>query len=214
MALLARREEALVEIAKELPGSLVAPADLRDEQSIRDAFARVKTEWGGVDVLINNAGLGHAMPLPEADAEQMREMMDVNVIGLCLCTREAIQDMQTRDEGHVIHVSSLSAHRVPAKIGGAFYAATKHAVKALTEGLRQELRAAESRVRISSVSPGFVETEFAERYYQDPNKAAELYASFKSLDADDVAESIVYVLSAPEHAEVHDLLLRPREQLS
>jgi NADP-dependent 3-hydroxy acid dehydrogenase YdfG len=107
-------------------------------------FGAIREKFGGVDVLVNNAGLGHDAPLTSGATDEWREMLELNVLALCICTREAIADMRRRgDDGHVVHVSSLAAHRVPP--GSGVYAATKFAVRALTEALRQELRALGSK---------------------------------------------------------------------
>jgi len=213
VAALARRAERLDELCAGEGEWLALPCDLRDEASLLDAFARVRAEWGGVDVLVNNAGLGHKAPLTSGATEHWREMLEVNVLALCVATREAVADMQRRGgTGHVIHVSSMSAHRVPG--GSGVYSATKYAVRSLTEGLRLELREQGSPIRVSAVSPGFVETEFAAHYHRDPAAAAETYSRYKVLDSEDVAEAVAYLLGAPDHVQVHDLLMRPTEQPS
>lgn len=213
VALCARRAERLNELAGEIGNarSLVVPADLSDEAQILAVFDEVRRQWGGVDVLINNAGLGRAAPLLSADSGPWREMLDVNVLALCICTREAIRDMRERgDDGYVVHVSSMAAHRVPPQ--GGLYAATKFAVRALTEGLRQELRALKSAIRVSAISPGYVETEFAAVYHGNEEAAQRTYSRLKVLEPEDVAATVRYVLSQPRHVQVHDVLMRPTEQ--
>jgi len=193
--------------------SLALPVDLRDVGQIEGLFEAVRQRWGGVDVLVNNAGLGHKAPLLSGDAELWREMLDVNVLALCVCTREAVADMRRRgDDGHVIHVSSMAGHRVPG--GSGVYSATKYAVRSLTEALRLELRAAGSGIRVGALSPGFVETEFAERYHRSAELAQETYSRFKVLEASDMADAIVTMLAAPAHMQIHDLLVRPTAQPS
>jgi len=211
----ARRADRLTALADEVAaagGSLLARSvDLRDETAIADGFAALRETHGGVDVLVNGAGLGHAATLLSGQTEQWREMLEVNVLALCICTREAIADMQRRGgEGHVVHISSLAAHLVPA--GSGAYAASKFAVRALTEGLRLELRALKSPIRVSAVSPGFVETEFAEHYHKSAEAAAATYGRYKVLEAGDVAAAVRYLLSAPPHVQVHDLVIRPTLQ--
>jgi NADP-dependent 3-hydroxy acid dehydrogenase YdfG len=187
--------------------------DLRSEASIMKMFAHVREQWDGVDVLINNAGLGYKAPLLSGQTEHWREMLEVNVLGLCICTREAIADMRRRgDLGHVIHISSMSGHRVPA--GSGVYSATKFAVRSLTEGLRQELRAAGSGIRVSSVSPGFVRTEFAAHYHQDTEAAKETYSRFEVMTPGDVADAVAFALLSPQRVQIHDILVRPTAQLS
>jgi NADP-dependent 3-hydroxy acid dehydrogenase YdfG len=175
-------------------------------------FAVAREQFGGIDVLVNNAGLGRAAPLSSAPTEVWREMLEVNVLGLCIATREAIRDMERRGSGgHVVHVSSMAGHRIPGPDGGV-YAATKFAVRALTEALRQELRARHSPIRVTAVSPGHVMTEFADVFRGTAGAAEELNSRFKLLEAGDVAEAIVWALTRPPHMEVHDLLVRPTAQ--
>jgi 17beta-estradiol 17-dehydrogenase / 3beta-hydroxysteroid 3-dehydrogenase len=113
--------------------------------------------------------------------------------------------------GHVVHVSSMAGHRIPGPDAGV-YAATKFAVRALTEGLRQELRARKSPIRVTAISPGYVETEFAEIFSGRPRADAELAARLRTLEARDVAEAVLWVVTRPAHVQVHDVLLRPTEQ--
>lgn len=213
VAVAARREDRLAALVSEADGAemLAVPTDLRDAFAIAALFDTVRDRWGGVDVLVNNAGLGHASPLMTGDTEHWREMLEVNVLALCVCTREAIADMRSRgDDGHVVHISSMAAHRVPP--GSGVYSATKHAVRALTEALRQELGHAGSAIRVSAVSPGFVETEFAEHYHGTPDAAARTYGRYPVLQPEDVADAVAWVLSRPPHMQVHDVLVRPTRQ--
>jgi 17beta-estradiol 17-dehydrogenase / 3beta-hydroxysteroid 3-dehydrogenase len=185
--------------------------DLRDPESIADMFTGLRASLGGVDILVNSAGLGFHSPLLSGETETWREMLDVNVLALCICTREAVADMRRRgDNGYVIHISSMSGHRVPG--GSGVYSATKFAVRSLTEGLRMELHDSGSGIRVSAVSPGFVETEFAEVYHQSQKKAQETYSRYRVLDAEDVAEQVFFLLGTPPHVQVHDVLMRPHSQ--
>lgn len=219
LAICARRQDRLDAIALELTQKgadvLSQPVDLRDEAQILSFFAAIKSRWGHLDVLINNAGLGHKESLTSGDTEAWREMLEVNVLALCICTREALSLMMpesTDCAGHIVHVSSMSGHRVPAITG--MYSATKFAVRSLTETLRRELRSQNSPIRISSVSPGVVETEFAQKYHQSAEKAENTYAQFPVLQADDIASAVVYALTQPAHVEVNDILVRPTQQAS
>lgn len=213
LAIAGRRDDRLRALIDELPGTevLAHRTDLRDESSIDALFTAVRERFGGVDVLVNNAGLGFDAPLVSGSTAEWREMLDVNILALCVCTREAIRDMRVRgDAGHIIHVSSMAAHRVPHQSG--VYSATKFAVRSLTEGLRQELRSLGSGIRVTSISPGFVETEFAERYHASAEIAQQTYSRYKVLEDVDVADAIVFALGAPPHVQVHDVLLRPTAQ--
>ncbi len=216
LVLAARRQERLKVLADSFEDPsrvLIFQTDLRDPSSIASLFTALREKWGGVDVLINNAGLGRFAPLTSGDEELWREMLEVNVLGLCICTREAIKDMRTRgDNGHIIHISSMASHRVPG--GSGVYSATKFAVRSLTEGLRLELRALNSKIRVGAISPGFVETEFAEVYHGDAAKAEETYSRYKVLESRDVAATCLHLLEMPEHVQIHDVLMRPTEQPS
>ncbi len=218
LAICARRRDRLVQLAQDLPlqssDVLYQAVDLRHEPDIVSFFSRIQDQWGGVDVLVNNAGVGRRASLMQGETAGWQEMLDVNVLALCICTREAIRLMhQQGDRGHIIHISSMSGYRIPGATSS-FYAATKFAVRALTEGLRQELRAADSQIKVSAVSPGFVETEFAEKLHQSAEKASELYSRFPVLQPADIAEAVWYLLSQPQHVQVHDILLRPTLQTS
>lgn len=205
----ARRAERLEEIEGLIPYTV----DLRDERQILDMFADLESGHGGVDVLVNNAGLGHRAPLLSGATEHWREMLDVNVLALCVCTREAIAHMRRGEsEGHIIHISSMAGHRVPG--GSGVYSATKYAVRSLTEGLRQELRTEGLPIRVGAISPGFVETEFAAHYHKRQEAAAETYGRYQVLRDEDVAQAVLYLLKQPSHVQVHDVLMRPTEQSS
>ena len=142
-------------------------------------------------------------------------MLDVNVTALSVCTREAIQLMLSKDisDGHIIHVSSISGHRVAPSPSTHFYSATKFAVRALAEGLRQELRAIKSGIRVTLISPGVVETEFALRLH-DKEKGQQFYANSPAIKAKDIADIVINVLKMPAHVEINDVLIRPTHQVS
>ncbi|MGF1496362.1 MAG: SDR family NAD(P)-dependent oxidoreductase [Elainellaceae cyanobacterium] len=217
LAICARRQSRLDPLVAELEQSgieaMAIPVDLRQEADILTCFEKIRDRWGGVNVLVNNAGLGRQAPLMSGDTAAWREMLEVNVLALCVCTREAVKEMRARgDRGHIVHIGSMSGHRVPG--GSGVYSASKFAVRALTEGLRQELRAANSQIRVSCVSPGYVETEFAEKYHQSAEKAEETYSRFPVLQPTDIAEAVWYLLSQPDYVQVHDILMRSTYQTS
>lgn len=206
-----RLEQLAAEVAAEGGELMPLTVDLRDEARIVAAFAQLRERWGGVDLLINNAGLGHDAPLVTGATEAWRDVLEVNVLALCICTREAIADMRRRGTGgHVVHVSSMSAYRVTS--GGGMYAGSKFAVRALAEALRKELHALDAGIRISCVSPGFVETEFEQQYHQDAEIAREIYGRYPVLQPEDVAEAVRFLVTQPPHVQIHDLLVRPTRQ--
>ncbi|KAI4887271.1 hypothetical protein NFI96_021668 [Prochilodus magdalenae] len=197
--------------------------DLSVEEEILSMFSSIKSSHGGIDVCINNAGLAHPEPLLTGKTSGWRNMIDVNILALSVCTREAYQSMKERnvDDGHIININSMSGHRVVNNPNSHFYTATKFAVTALTEGLRQELRETKTHIRATSISPGIVETEFAYRLFSDsPEKAKGAYESIKCLQADDIASAVIYALSAPPHAQarivfpcIGEIQMRPVEQV-
>ena len=185
--------------------------DVRDEASVKSAFAAVAAKWGGVDVLVNNAGLGHGQSLFNGETEKWREVLEVNVLALAVFTRETLAQLEARGAaGHIVHVSSMSAHRIAP--GSGMYGATKFAVRALTESLRKELWERKSRTRVTAISPGLVETGFHAVFTGSEKGAREIYDSMKVLDPADIVSALRYVLSQPPHVQVHDVLVRPTEQ--
>jgi NADP-dependent 3-hydroxy acid dehydrogenase YdfG len=216
VAAVARRSDKLKQLESSLAGAagsvLAVEADLRREEDIHRLFETVRATWGGVDLLVNNAGLGRETALANADPADWREMLDVNVFALSVCCQEALKDMAGKPEAQIVNISSLAGHRVPLGRDVAFYSATKHAVNALTEGLRDEMTRARRPVRVCMISPGLVETEFHAHSFGDPAKARAFYERFKPLEPNDVADALLYMLAAPPHVLVHDIVLRPLAQ--
>ncbi|NXG43463.1 DHR11 reductase, partial [Psilopogon haemacephalus] len=200
------------------PGTLIPyKCDLSNEEEILSMFSAIKTLHQGVDVCINNAGLARPEPLLSGKTEGWRTMIDVNVMAVSICTREAYQSMKERniDDGHIININSMNGHSVVPQSVVHFYSATKYAVTALTEGLRQELREAKTHIRATCISPGLVETGFAFKLHDnDPERAAATYESIRCLKAEDMANAVIYVLSAPPHVQIGDIQMRPTEQIS
>ena len=217
LALIARREERLAEVCAqvaELGGEAWPyPVDIRNSEALENTLSKIQSEHGDARVIINNAGLGHSAPLTSGVTAHWREMLEVNVLALCVCTREVTAQMrESGDWGQVIHISSMSAHRVPE--GSGVYSATKFAVRSLTEGLRRELRELKSHIRVTAISPGFVETEFAAHYHRSEERAKEIYNAYPVMSAEDVARQVHFVLTQPPHVQVHDMLSRPTQQLT
>ncbi len=216
--LLARRLERLKALCQELnqyqanqEQAIAYQLDLRNTDDIEKLFAEIYERFGPIRVLVNNAGLGHFSPLSTGKTEDWRETLEVNILAPSVCTREAIQHMRKHDDwGQIVHISSMSAHRVPQ--GSGMYSASKFALRSLTEGLRKELRELGSEIRVGSISPGFVETEFAAHFHRSEEKANEIYTQYRVLDPNDIANALVYLLTQPAHVQVHDLLIRPTAQ--
>nr|XP_061828043.1 dehydrogenase/reductase SDR family member 11-like [Nerophis lumbriciformis] len=186
--------------------------DLTSEEEIASMFSAIKAQHEGVDVCINNAGVVHAEPLLSGRTTGWKNMLDVNVLALSICTQEAYQSMKDRnvDDGHIININGMSGHHILGNPDLHFYCATKFAVTALTEALRRELREANSHIRTSCISPGRVDTEFVLRLYSGDTE--KISGKYKPLDTKDVADAVTYVLSAPPHVQVGDVQMRPVEQ--
>ena len=185
--------------------------DLRSENSIKKLFEEIRNIYGGIDILINSAGIGYNAPLIDSKTRLWREMLDVNVLALCICTKEALKDMiKNGDQGHIVNISSLSGHRVYKE--GGVYAATKFSITAITESLRLELRNLDSKIKITQISPGLVKTNFHKKYYNDESTVNDIYSKFEPLSGDDIARAVSYVLSQPQNVQVHDILIRPLGQ--
>ncbi|XP_006983238.2 dehydrogenase/reductase SDR family member 11 [Peromyscus maniculatus bairdii] len=200
------------------PGTLIPyRCDLSNEEDILSMFSAVRSQHSGVDICINNAGMARPDTLLSGSTSGWKDMFNVNVLALSICTREAYQSMKERnvDDGHIININSMCGHRVPPESVIHFYCATKYAVTALTEGLRQELLEAQTHIRATCISPGLVETQFAFKLHdKDPERAAATYEDIKCLKPEDVAEAVIYVLSTPPHVQVGDIQMRPTEQVT
>jgi NADP-dependent 3-hydroxy acid dehydrogenase YdfG len=215
LVLWARREDRLADLADELRGDAgvevrVAGVDVRDREAVEVEAAEMKEASLVPDVLVNNAGLASGLaPLQEGDPEDWDRMIDTNVKGLLHVSRAFLPQMIELGRGHVVNIGSTAGHQVYPQ--GNVYNATKFAVRALTEGMNLDV--AGTPIRISSVDPGFVHTEFSlVRFAGDRQQADAIYQGFQPLLAEDVADAIHYVINAPEHVNVFDLMLLPTAQ--
>jgi serine 3-dehydrogenase len=211
LILAARRADRLAELAASLDAEThELVLDVRDREAVEAAIAGLPAAWSSPDVLINNAGLSRGLePIQDGDPQDWEEMIDTNVKGLLWLTRAVLPGMVTRDTGHVINIGSVSGHQVYA--GGGVYCATKFAVRALTQGLRLDLLG--TRVRVSSVDPGLVHTDFSlVRFHGDQQKADPVYEKFPPLHHHDVAECVVFCAARPPHVAVMDLVVMPQDQ--
>ncbi len=209
VVLAARREDRLNALAAELgERALAAPADVSDSAACAALVARTLERFGALDILINNAGVGLYGSIADGDPEDWRKMFDVNVLGLLYTTRAAVRQMLLQGAGDVLFISSLAGRRVP-RADGAVYAATKHAVNAIAEGLRLDVH--EKGIRVINVEPGLVRTDFPESSHPS---AREYYAhkEYTPLEAEDVARAVVYALDQPPRVSVNEILVRPTEQ--
>ncbi len=213
----ARRQHRLQQLATDLEQAFDNPPhllamDVRDPQLVRRALEQLPPEWAEIDVLINNAGLSRGLdPLQEGQIEDWEEMIDTNVKGLLYVTRGVLPGMVRRGRGHVVNIGSIAGRQAYPR--GNVYCATKAAVRALTEGLKQDLLG--TPIRVSSVDPGLVETEFSEvRFHGDHLRAAEVYQGLTPLTPMDIAEIVLFCLTRPAHVNVSELLVVPTDQSS
>ncbi|XP_062516040.1 dehydrogenase/reductase SDR family member 11-like [Corticium candelabrum] len=212
--------EANAEKLKKCAGKLVpVKCDLRREEEILAMFELIKKEYGGVDVCINNAGCAVSPDsILSGSTDSWRTQLEVNVLALCICSRESVKQMREKnaDDGQIVNLSSMSGHRIPPFKGGTthFYSSTKFAVNAITEATRRELRELKTHIRVAMICPGLVRTEFQGRLLGDMAKGEELYASQEQiLEADDIASLVVTILQTPPHVQIHDILVRPTAQV-
>lgn len=215
VAVAGRTEDRLAAVVQSLNDlgaeALATPVDLRSEEDIQRMFSDVRAKFGSLDVLINNAGLAYNGTMADAPTADWKEVLDVNVLALSICMREALKDMREKQDAAIINISSLSGHRLAPGNRATFYSASKHAVRAITEGMRSELVAMNSKIKLGMISPGMVKTEFQARSKRAENKS-EFVAPFRALDPEDIAQAAVYMLSTPRHVQIHDILMRPVEQ--
>ncbi|XP_015592765.1 farnesol dehydrogenase [Cephus cinctus] len=206
---LARRVEKIQEIAESLqdsPGKLhPVECDISKEESVIAAFTWIKDHLGPIGILINNAGIAKETSLTEGTLEDWRAVFDVNVFGLCLCTREAVRMMrESKTDAAIIHVNSIAGERVPAVPGFSVYPASKRAVAALAQTLRHELTG--TQIRVMTISPGLVATDFMSTF---STFSKEALMAMPSLQPEDVAAAVIYALSTPPYVSVQDIVLRP-----
>ncbi len=210
-----RRTDRLSQLAVELNQKYAVPAhfftlDVRHADEVNQALAALPVEWQQIDVLINNAGLAVGFAsLQEGILADWETMLDTNVKGLLYMTRAILPRMLARNSGHIINIGSVAGHGVYPN--GAVYCATKHAVKALTQGLRMDLFG--KKIRVTSIDPGAVATEFSEvRFKGDTARAAAVYADMHPLSADDIADAILYCVQCPPHVNVSEMIIMPTAQ--
>jgi 3-hydroxy acid dehydrogenase/malonic semialdehyde reductase len=213
----ARRKDKLAALADELRDKHKADChffqlDVRDQKAVATALGTLPEKWKAIDILINNAGLSRGLSkLHEAGIVDWEEMIDTNVKGLLYVSRVVIPGMVARGSGHIVNIGSIAGHEVYP--GGNVYCATKYAVDALTKGMQIDL--VDTPIRVSSVDPGMVATEFSiVRFRGDKEKADKVYKGLTPLTGDDIAEAIVFCCTRPPHVNIHQLRIMPTTQAS
>ncbi|KAJ8932482.1 hypothetical protein NQ314_014627 [Rhamnusium bicolor] len=207
VAAFARRQGRLEELATKLSdkkGKLYpVKVDMTKEEDILNGFEWVKENLGPVHILVNNAGTGEYGNLTDGDTETWQNVFQLNVIGLCIATREAIKDMKANNvDGHIIHINSTAGHQT--FVGLNVYPASKFAVTALAETLRLELNSLKLKIKITSLSPGLVNTEILSEEFKQSERFKKIIEGKQILDPVDIADGVIYVLSTPPHVQVNE----------
>lgn len=215
LILAARRISKLEELSKSLIEKynvriLNIELDVRDRKAVALAVENIPAEFKNIDILINNAGLARGLnKFHEADINDWEEMIDTNVKGLLYVSRAVLPGMVERGSGDVINIGSLAGHEVyPA---GHVYCGTKHAVKAISKGMTIDLNG--TGVRVCSLDPGLVETDFSNvRFHGDTGRAEKVYQGYKPLEGKDIAGIALFCVSLPHHVNIQDILVTPTAQ--
>jgi NADP-dependent 3-hydroxy acid dehydrogenase YdfG len=213
LLLAARRHDRLVAEAPSLNGAAgvyTLQLDVTDAAAVQRAVDSLPAQWQNIDILINNAGLSRGLDkLYEGKLQDWDEMIDTNVKGLLYVTRAVVPGMVARGRGHIVNLGSTAGRMTYPN--GAVYCATKAAERSITEGLREDLLG--TPLRVTTVDPGMVETEFSEvRFRGDKTRAAKVYENVTALTPDDIADAIHYAVTRPPHVNISEILLTPLAQ--
>jgi NADP-dependent 3-hydroxy acid dehydrogenase YdfG len=184
--------------------------DVRDNAAVEEAVRNLPEEWRAIDVLVNNAGLSRGLDkLYQGKVEDWDEMIDTNVKGLLYVTRAVVPGMVERGRGHVINMGSTAGEMTYPN--GAVYCASKAAERAINDGLRQDVLG--TPVRVTSIDPGMVETDFSlVRFHGDENRAEKVYQGLTPLKPEDVADAIVWAATRPAHVNIARVVMTPIDQ--
>jgi serine 3-dehydrogenase len=217
LILCSRRRVLLDKLSKQLHDSFNTPSylitlDVRDREAVSKAINAIPPEWVAVDILINNAGLARGLhKLYEGNIDDWEEMIDTNIKGLLYMSRAIIPGMVERNRGDIINIGSIAGHEVYPN--GNVYCATKHAVDAITKGLRLDTLG--TPLRVTTIDPGSVETEFSiVRFHGDKVRAKNVYNGLEPLTAEDIADAILYCVTCPAHVQIAEMIILATAQRS
>jgi NADP-dependent 3-hydroxy acid dehydrogenase YdfG len=210
----ARREDRLAGLVERIEDEggrvLAAVCDVTDESQAHGLIQKAREEFGSVDILVNNAGVMLLSTVGKGLSDEWRQMFDVNVLGLLYATDAAMSVMKEQGSGHLVNISSVAGRKVTRDSSG-IYAGSKHAVGAISEGLRQELL--EDNIRVTVVEPGAVETELTDHITdEDARESLGGLLKLDRLQAEDIANAIAYAVTQPERVSVNEILIRPTQQ--
>ncbi len=212
-----RRKEKLDEIAEEInmetgADIFTASLDVRNREEVFGLFDSLPDEWKNIDILINNAGLALGLnKLQDDDPKNWDQVIDTNIKGALYCAHAALKGMIERNEGHIVNLGSIAGHEAYPK--GSVYCATKHALDAITKSMRMDL--IDKNIRVSTVDPGMVETEFSmTRFGGDEEKAANVYKGVEALTGEDIVDAILFIVTRPKHVTINEIIIMPSAQAS
>jgi NADP-dependent 3-hydroxy acid dehydrogenase YdfG len=215
LILVGRRKELLASIAEELTEKFGAevytiPFDIRKNAEVKDKLENLPAEWKKIDILLNNAGLALGLdPVNQASTDDWDTMIDTNIKGLLYVSRVIIPWMIEQGSGHIFNIGSIAGKEVYPR--GSVYSATKHAVDALTKGMRIDLL--QYGIKVTQVAPGAVETEFSNvRFKGDIERAKQVYKGYEPLHGEDIAGIIWFISTLPTHVNVNDIVVMPQSQ--
>ena len=210
-----RRKERLSQLKSKLEKEtdskvLILEMDVTDRKDVEEAIRYIPDDWKKIDILVNNAGLAVGLDkLQEGEVEDWERMIDTNVKGLLYVSRTVVPLMVENGSGHVINIGSMAGKEVYP--GGNVYCATKHAVDALTKGLRIDLLG--ENIKVTQLAPGLVETEFSKvRFKGDEDKAEKVYQGYRPLEGQDIADIAFYLTTLPPHVCINDLVVSTLDQ--
>lgn len=210
-----RREERLSELKRDLEKKFGVKVhslsfDIRSYDAVEKAMSGLPAEFQNIDILVNNAGLAAGLSsIQDGDLGHWERMIDTNIKGLLYMTKIVCKHMIARQSGHIINIGSVAGKEVYAN--GNVYCATKHAVDALSKGMRIDLLP--HHIKVTAINPGMVETEFSiVRFDGDEERAKKVYAGIEPLHPEDIAETIYWVATRPAHVNINDLLIMPSVQ--
>lgn len=217
LILIARRKDRLLEIQRFLKDqyntkSLIVTLDITKQKEVEIEFNNLPSGWKNIDILINNAGLALGIDkLQDGKFNDWQTMINTNILGLLSITNQVLPNMITLNSGHIVNIGSISSHEVYP--GGAVYCATKHAEKILSKGLKMDLTG--TKIRVSSIDPGMVETEFSlVRFDQNKDIAKKIYENMTPLSAMDIAETILFTITRPGNVNISQITILPLAQSS
>jgi NADP-dependent 3-hydroxy acid dehydrogenase YdfG len=208
------RIEPVIEEVGKISKGTVFPLifDVRDPKAIQTAIDAIPADLQNIDILVNNAGLAQELhTIDEGDFEDWDNMIDSNIKGILYVTRIISPQMKIRKSGHIINIGSIASHEI--YLGGSVYCASKHAVWALTKGMRTDFL--EHHIRVTQVSPGAAETQFSiTRFHGNKERAAQVYTGYHALSAEDIAEIVEFAITRPEHVCLNEIIVTPTAQFN